>query len=67
MSRFFLDPRTARATWTILVILGARELLHCVSVGPGHGRRAAVGIVWRRLQAPEIPPKAGREAESSRR
>lgn len=39
MSRFFLDPRTARATWTILVILGARELLHCVSVGPGHGRR----------------------------
>jgi len=23
MSRFFLDPRTARATWTILVFLGA--------------------------------------------
>jgi hypothetical protein len=39
MNRFFLDPRTARATWTILVILGALELLYCVSVGPGHGRR----------------------------
>jgi predicted PurR-regulated permease PerM len=30
MSRFFLDPRTARATWTILVILGALGLLYAM-------------------------------------
>jgi predicted PurR-regulated permease PerM len=30
MSRFFLDPRTARATWTILVFLGALGLLYAI-------------------------------------
>jgi predicted PurR-regulated permease PerM len=30
MSRFFLDPRTARATWTILVFLGALGLLYAM-------------------------------------
>jgi predicted PurR-regulated permease PerM len=30
MSRFFLDPRTARATWTILVFLGALGLLYAL-------------------------------------
>ena len=29
-TRFFLDPRTARATWTILVILGALGLAYAV-------------------------------------
>ncbi len=28
MNRFFLDPRTARATWTILVFLGALGLVY---------------------------------------
>ena len=28
MNRFFLDPREARATWTILVLLGALGLLY---------------------------------------
>jgi len=30
MRRFFLDPRTARATWTILVFLGALGLLYAM-------------------------------------
>jgi predicted PurR-regulated permease PerM len=30
MSRFFLDPRTARATWTILVFLGALGFLYAL-------------------------------------
>jgi predicted PurR-regulated permease PerM len=30
MNRFFLDPRTARAVWTILVILGALGLTYAV-------------------------------------
>jgi predicted PurR-regulated permease PerM len=30
MSRFFLDPRTARATWTVLVFLGALGLLYAM-------------------------------------
>ena len=30
MSRFFLDPGTARATWTILVFLGALGLLYAM-------------------------------------
>src|SRR4029450_8542406 len=30
MSRFCLDPRTARATWTILVFLGGLGLLYAV-------------------------------------
>jgi predicted PurR-regulated permease PerM len=30
MSRLFLDSRTARATWTILVILGVIGLAHVV-------------------------------------
>jgi predicted PurR-regulated permease PerM len=30
MSRFLLDPRTARATWTILVFLGALALLYAM-------------------------------------
>ena len=30
MNRFFLDPRTARATWTILVFLGALGLLYAM-------------------------------------
>jgi predicted PurR-regulated permease PerM len=29
-TRFFLDPRTARATWTILVVLGALGLAYTV-------------------------------------
>ncbi len=30
MTRFFLDPRTARATWTILVFLSALGLLYAM-------------------------------------
>jgi hypothetical protein len=59
--RFPYDPRTARATWTTLVILGALELLYCVSVGRGHRRRPD------RLAppaGPRDPSRGGREAES---